>query len=221
MNALENLIHYNWFSVVLALIAAMVAFKFLSDLFGWFVTKFGLETKSMREKRESQALIKTTAENLAILQCRHTNDEKEFREHLNNYIDESRADRMALHDEMKKYSQIRVDDRKQSLKIQEELKKSIEGIVQKQNDRDEKIKDLADMLLDKQISDYRWEIINVADKISNGEHVSKECLKHALSTYTKYEEIIEKHNIKNGEVDISIDIINETYRELLKSGELD
>ncbi len=221
MNALENLIHYNWFGVVLALIAAMVAFKFLSDLFSWFVTKFGLETKSMRERREYQALIRTTAENLATLQCRHTNDEKEFRESLNNYISESRADRIALHNEMKAYSQNRVDDRKQSLKIQEELKNSIEGIVRKQNDRDEKIKDLADMLLDKQISDYRWEIINVADKISNGEHVSKECLKHALSTYTKYENIIEKHNIKNGEVDISIDIINETYRELLKSGELD
>lgn len=221
MNAVENLTHYNWFSVVLALIAAMVAFKFLSDLFSWFVTKFGLETKSMREKRENQALLKTTAENLVTLQCRHTSDEKEFRECLNNYINESRADRIVLHNEMNKYSQDRLDDRKQSLKIQEELKESIESIVQKQNDRDEKIKDLADMLLDKQISDFRWEIINVADKISNGEHVSKECLKHALSTYTKYEEIIEKHNIKNGEVDISIDIINETYRQLLKSGELD
>ena len=221
MDILEKLIHYNWFGVVLALVAAMLAFKFLSDLFGWFVTKFGLETKAMREKRESQKLLKTTAENLALLQCRHTQDEKEFRENLNNYIAESRADRKALHDEMKQYSQNRVDDRKQSLKIQEELKNSIEGIAQKQNDRDEKIKDLADMLLDKQISDFRWEIINVADKISNSEHVSKECLKHALATYTKYEEIIEKHNIKNGEVAISIEIINETYRELLKSNEAD
>lgn len=221
MSALENIIHYNWFGVVLALISAMVAFKFISDLFGWFVTKFGLETKSMREKRESQELIKTTAENLATLQSRHTQDEKEFRESLKNYIQESRADRKALHDEMKQYSQNRIDDRKQSLKIQSELKESIEGIAQKQSDRDEKIKDLADMLLDKQISDYRWEIINVADKISNGEHVSKECLKHALATYTKYEEIIEKHNIKNGEVAISIEIINETYRELLKAGEVD
>ena len=117
MDTLENLIHYNWFGVVLALIAAMLAFKFLSDLFGWFVAKFGLETKTMREKRESQKLLKTTAENLASLQCRHTQDEKEFRENLNNYITESRADRKALHDEMKQYSQNRVDDRKQSLKI--------------------------------------------------------------------------------------------------------
>lgn len=221
METMQSLIHYNWFGVVLALISAMVAFKFLSDLFGWFVTKFGLETKSMREKRENQELLKTTAQNLASLQCRHTKDGKELRENLNDYIEESRADRKALHDEMKQYSQNRVDDRKQSLQIQSELKESIEEIAKKQNDRDEKIKDLADMLLDKQISDYRWEIINVADKISNGERVSKECLKHALATYTKYEEIIERHNIKNGEVAISIEIINETYRELLKAGEVD
>lgn len=219
MSALENLIHYNWFVVVLAIIAAMVAFKFLSDLFEWFINKFGLETKSMREKRENRELLKTTAENLASLQKRHTNDEKTFRDNLNNYIKESRADRKALHDEMKIYSQNRIDDRKQSIMIQEQLKNSIEGIIQRQNDRDEKIKDLADMLLDKQISDYRWEIINVADKISNGEHASKECLKHAIATHTKYEEIIEKHGLTNGEVEISMEIINETYRELLKSGE--
>ena len=131
--------HYNWLGVVLALISAMVAFKFLSDLFGWFVTKFGLETKSMREKRENQELLKTTAKNLDSLQCRHTQDEKEFRENLNNYIRESRADRKALHNEMKQYSQNRVADRQQSLQIQSELKDSIKEIAKAQEDRDNQI----------------------------------------------------------------------------------
>ena len=139
MDVIQNLIHYNWFSVVLALISAMLAFKFLSDLFGWFITKFGLETKSMREKRENRELLKTTAENLASLQCRHTKDEKEFRENLNNYIEESRADRKALHDEMKQYSQIRVSDRQQSLQIQSELKDSIKEMAKAQEDRDSQI----------------------------------------------------------------------------------
>ena len=139
MSTLENLMHYNWLGVVLALISAMVAFKFLSDLFGWFVTKFGLETKSMREKRENQELLKTTAKNLDSLQCRHTQDEKEFRENLNNYIRESRADRKALHNEMKQYSQNRVADRQQSLQIQSELKDSIKEIAKAQEDRDNQI----------------------------------------------------------------------------------
>lgn len=195
----------------------------------WFIVeKLKIETEGQRERKREKEKLKAiselaqqTAENLSILESQYTKGEKEFRENLNRHMEESKKDRIALHKEMKQYSQNRVDDRKQSLKIQEELKKSIEGIAQKQNDRDEKIKDLADMLLDKQISDYRWEIINVADKISNGEHVSKECLKHALSTYAKYEEIIERYNIKNGEVAISIDIINETYRELLRISEMD
>ncbi len=77
------------------------------------------------------------------------------------------------------------------------------------------IKGLKDLLLDKQISDYRWEIINVADKISNGRIVSKECLKHAIATYDKYEKIIEKYNIKNGEVSISIKVIRGEYAKIL------
>lgn len=74
---------------------------------------------------------------------------------------------------------------------------------------------LKDLLLDKQISDYRWEIINTADKISNGRIVSKECLKHAIATYDKYEKIIEKYNIKNGEVSISIKVIRGEYAKVL------
>lgn len=77
------------------------------------------------------------------------------------------------------------------------------------------IKSLKDLLLDKQISDYRWEIINTADKISNGRIVSKECLKHAIATYDKYEKIIEKYGIKNGEVSISIKVINGEYAKVL------
>lgn len=77
------------------------------------------------------------------------------------------------------------------------------------------IKGLKELLLDKQISDYRWEIINTADKISNGRIVSKECLKHAIATYDKYEKIIEKYNIKNGEVSISIKVIRGEYAKLL------
>ena len=74
---------------------------------------------------------------------------------------------------------------------------------------------LKDLLLDKQISDYRWEIINTADKISNGRIVSKECLKPAIATYDKYEKIIEKYNIKNGEVSISIKVIRGEYAKIL------
>lgn len=139
MEAIQNLTQYNWFVVVSAIIVAMLAFKFLSDLFEWFVKKFGIETKSMREKRENKELLKTTAENLAKLQDRHTEDEETFRKDLNDYMKESREDRKALHEEMKQYSQNRIDDRRQSFQIQKELTDSIKEITKGQCERDKQI----------------------------------------------------------------------------------
>ncbi len=66
------------------------------------------------------------------------------------------------------------------------------------------IKNLTELFVEKQINDYRWEIINMADKISSGKVVSKECYKHAISTYERYEKIIEEKGLTNGEVEISM-----------------
>ena len=85
--------------------------------------------KQRRQEREqlkaTTELAKTTAENLDKLKKIHCKDEEEFRNSLNNYMEESRRDRKALHDEMTKFSNNRINDRKQSLEIQKELKDSI------------------------------------------------------------------------------------------------
>lgn len=77
---------------------------------------------------------------------------------------------------------------------------------------------LTQMMLDKQISDYRWEIINLADKISSGKSISKECYRHAIATYEKYEKIIEENNLVNGEATISIQIIRDSYKQKMEEG---
>lgn len=94
----------------------------------------------------------------------------------------------------------------------EDMKKSDEHDAEMRND----IKKLTDLFVDKQINDYRWEIINLADKIANGKIVSKECLRHAISTYKKYEKIIKENGLVNGEVEISIEIIKEIYHKNFK-----
>ena len=236
MNALEELKGIDWWYVGFAIVVALVAFQFLYGLFEWIIKKFGIETKTMREKRENKELLRTTnelakttnelakktdelakktAKNLEKLQSRHTLDEETFRNNLNNYMDESRKDRKAIHDEMTKFTTNRQNDRAQSLKIQKELSDSIKAIAERQDDRDKKINDLKDLFVDKQISDYRWEIINLADKISAGKRVSKETLRHAISTHTKYEQIIEEYGLTNGEVDISMEVINEELKRQL------
>lgn len=95
------------------------------------------------------------------------------------------------------------------------LQKQHEADMKKSDEHDDEmrneLKKLTDLFVEKQISDYRWEIINLADKIANGRIVSKECLRHALSTYEKYEKIINENGLVNGEVEISIKVIKDNY----------
>ena len=136
MDNLTHLSQIDFKQLFIWIVLILVATKFLIELFsgtiGKLLKKLDIETKTMREKREQRELLKataelakTTAENLDKLQKRHTKDEEEFRNNLSNYMEESRKDRKALHDEMTKFSNNRVSDRQQSLQIQKELKDSI------------------------------------------------------------------------------------------------
>ena len=133
MDELKQLTQIDWWYVATAIILVLVCVKLIWSLFDWlFVGKLGIETKKMRLRRQeaeqlkaTAELAKTTAENLDKLQTRCTKDEDEFRNSLHNYMEESRKDRKALHDEMINFSNNRINDRQQSLQIQKELKESI------------------------------------------------------------------------------------------------
>lgn len=140
MDELKQLMQINWWYVITALVILLLFIKFVWSLIDWlFFEKLGIETRKMKQRRQDEDLLKTTAElakttselakttaeNLDKLQRRHTKDEEEFRNNLNNYIEESRKDRKALHDEMTRFADNRVNDRKQSIEIQKELKDSI------------------------------------------------------------------------------------------------
>lgn len=80
------------------------------------------------------------------------------------------------------------------------------------------LKKLTDMFIDKEINDFRWEIINFATKVSEGKPCNKDSYKHCLRTYEKYEKLLEEHGLENGEVEISMEIVNESYKEKMKNG---
>ena len=229
MDNITHLSQIDFKQLFIWIILLLVAIKFLIELFGGTIgkllKKLDIETKTMREKREQRELLtttaklaKTTAENLDKLQKRHTKDEEDFRNNLNNYMAESRADRKVLHDEMKQFSVNRVNDRQQSLQIQKELKDSIKGLIDGQQDRDSKIENLTSLFVDKEIDDYRWEIINFATKVSEGRPCNKDSFKHCLRTYEKYEALLEKYGLENGEVEISMEVVNEAYKKKLLEG---
>ena len=129
---LEQLAKINWWYVIGAIALLFICVQKVWSSMDWILSKFGIETKRMRQKREDREqlmattkLAETTAKNLKALQERHCKDEEEFRKNLNNYMQESRADRKALHDEMTKFGNNRISDRQQSLEIQKELTDSI------------------------------------------------------------------------------------------------
>lgn len=67
------------------------------------------------------------------------------------------------------------------------------------------------------IETKRTAIINFASKVVNKTiPVTQEEFRRIFKVYEEYEEIIEKNNLTNGEVDISIRIIREAYEERLK-----
>lgn len=233
MGELKELLQIDWRYVFVAVFLLLVSVKFIWSLLDWLLfEKLGIETRKMKQKREETALLrdtaelarttaelaKTTAENLDKLQKRHTKDEEEFRNNLNTYMEESRKDRMALHDEMTRFTDNRINDRKQSLEIQKELKDSIRILTDGQYDRDNKINNLTDMFVSKEIDDLRFKILDFASSISSGMKYNRESYDHILKIYGKYEKILEEHGMENGLVEESVKYIQSSYQELLKIG---
>lgn len=96
------------------------------------------------------------------------------------------------------------------------------GDIDKSDKRDEEIssdiKRLTQMFIDKEIDDMRWEINNFATNVSEGKPYNKDSFKHCIHVYEKYEKILEENGLENGEVEISMELINEVYKQKLKDG---
>lgn len=86
------------------------------------------------------------------------------------------------------------------------------------NELKKDVKKLTDMFIDKQIDDMRYEILHFASALSGGGEFNKEPFDHILKTYQKYEKILEENHMSNGQVLMSMEVINDIYKEKLKNG---
>lgn len=77
MDALKELTQINYGTLIIAICTILLAFKFMWTLFDWFVKLLGLETKSMRQKREEHDLLIATIQNLMELQKKQEEDVKQ------------------------------------------------------------------------------------------------------------------------------------------------
>lgn len=104
--------------------------------------------------------------------------------------------------------------------LQKKHNEDSERFIQQDNEIKTELKKISTMFIDKQIDDMRWEIINFAGQIANDKQsVTKDGYQHCFRTYEKYESIIQEYGLTNGEVELSMEIVNQSYLEKLKNGE--
>lgn len=102
--------------------------------------------------------------------------------------------------------------------LQEKHKEDVERSDKRDEEISADIKKLTKMFVDKEIDDMRWEINNFATKVSEGRPCNKDSFTHCIHTYEKYEKILKENGLENGEVEISMELINDAYKQKLKEG---
>lgn len=102
--------------------------------------------------------------------------------------------------------------------LQEKQEKDVRESDRHDEEMRSDIKKLTDMFIDKEINDMRWEINNFATKVSEGKPCNKDSYKHCIHTWEKYEKLLEENGLENGEVEISMNVIRESYQQKLKEG---
>ena len=104
MNELKALLDLDFKYLFFGFCLILIVGKTLWITIEWLlIEKLGLETKKQKERREDKKLLsetaklaKTTAEGLTNLENRHTKDEKQFRERLDEYIEDGQEDRQKI-----------------------------------------------------------------------------------------------------------------------------
>lgn len=72
--------------------------------------------------------------------------------------------------------------------------------------------------LKKNIKKLRWDIIDFASSISDKKEIPIEQYNIIFDRIKEYADLIDKHNLKNGQVDSSVDVIRERYEQDLRNG---
>lgn len=197
---IEQLSQINWWYVIIAIVVLLIAIKFIWSLFDWlFIEKLGIKTKKMIQRQQESELLKntaelarTTAENLDRLQERHCRDEEEFRNNLNNYMEESRQDRITLHEEMTTYSNNRINDRRQSLEIQR-------GLTDSQNKLTDKVDDIYKKLYDMEEKENKRVQSEIKERIAQSYRRYNETKQISSMELEALEDLIETYEAHGGE----------------------
>lgn len=198
MEPIQNFFNIDWRALGIAVFTALIGFQAIVKAFNWFFFDYlGIETKSMRDKREEHELLLSTAKGLKELAERHDKDSKVFLEHdlklqnnFNEFMDEIKKSVKETQDVVKMYSDNRIHDREQSLEIQEQLTGNMSKIAESDKERDEKINKLIESqkesLADRINQKYKFYLSN------NG--IPEDEVDEFISLHSAYKQVGGNHN---------------------------
>lgn len=127
------------------------------------------------------------------------------------HIKELQAQIIDLQKEVQQFKDNRIHDRDQSFDIQKQLTDS-QTLLQNS------VENLRKMLVNKEINDMRWEILDFSNAVMNGRVYNKEIYDHIFDTYTEYERVLEENGLENGKVNSSMQFVRNKYLELMDKG---
>ena len=81
------------------------------------------------------------------------------------------------------------------------------------------IDDIKDNLVQKEISDIRWELLNFCSALTGGQDYNREAFEHIFRTYEQYEKILADNHMTNGYIVESMKAVREIYHNKLVSGD--
>ena len=80
------------------------------------------------------------------------------------------------------------------------------------------VSDIDKRMLDKDIDDMRWELLDFCSALTGGREYNREAFDHIFRIYEKYERILKNNKMTNGFVDESMKYVREVYHKNLENG---
>jgi hypothetical protein len=94
-----------------------------------------------------------------------------------------------------------LEDKQQSIKHDQAIRTELEKLTK--------------LVVEKEIDDTRWEILNFCSNLANGQTYNREAFEHVFRLYEKYERILKENNMTNGYVEESMKYAREAFHKIL------
>lgn len=191
MNYIEYLNIPAKIAIVLAIIfLAAQVFGALLELKGFIVPEVMNIRKYLKRKKEEREILEKMPETLAKVEAL-----------LNEVNQHYSQDNIAKRDSWMNW-------------VNERAKVYDAGLIE----LEKKVKENNDIALSLSIDSKRDRIIDFASKVVDENYpVTREQFNRVIKVYKEYEDIIEKNKLENGEVDIAIRIIEESYEKHMRN----